>query len=104
MKSLNCNYDIDGVTSGKECVNYLKRNKPDLIILDIMMPDMSGWETYDKIKENPNSNKIPIVFLTARTDDLAERSGKYLGDDYIEKPFDPKKLKNRIDQLIYKKK
>ena len=104
MENLNCDYNIDGVTSGTDCVKYLKKHKPDLIILDIMMPEISGWETYDKIKENPGSKKIPIIFLTARTDDIAKSAGTYLGNDFIEKPFDPKDLKNRIDKLIEKNK
>ena len=61
------------------------------------MPDMSGWQVYDKIKNNPKWNNIPIVFLTARTDDLARNAGNFLGNEYIEKPIDGKDF---LDLLI----
>ena len=58
------------------------------------------WEVFDKLKENPSWKDIPIVFLTARTDEIAENAGSFLGDDYIEKPFDLDYLKARIDNLL----
>jgi DNA-binding response OmpR family regulator len=65
-----------------------------------MMPGLSGWETYDIIKKNEEWAHIPILFLTARTDDFAKRSCMFLGDDYIEKPFEVGDLLNRIEQAI----
>jgi two-component system alkaline phosphatase synthesis response regulator PhoP len=53
-----------------------------------MMPLMSGWELFEKIKKNPEWKKIPIVFLTARTDEVAVNAGLFLGDAYINKPYD----------------
>ncbi|MFO8078641.1 MAG: response regulator, partial [Thermoplasmatota archaeon] len=69
-----------------------------------MMPGMSGWEVFDTLKDNPSWKNIPIVFLTARTDDLAEDAGKFLGEDYIEKPFEIDELIKRVDKIIEKKK
>ena len=93
--------DIVTINSGNNCLQYLKNNdKPDLILLDIMMPEMTGWELYDKIKENDNWRNIPIVFLTARTDETAEKAGKFFGEDYIEKPFDAEDLVERIKKII----
>ena len=87
LKELDNNYEVITVENGEKCLELLEKETPDAIILDIMMPGMSGWELYDKIRDNPKCEKIPILFLTARTDKLAENAGRFLGDDFIEKPF-----------------
>ncbi len=103
IEGLDKDYEITTVKSGQDCLNLLKDNKiPDLILLDIMMPEMSGWETYNKIKENNIWKNIPVVFLTARTDRIAKDAGGFLGDDYIEKPFKVPELKERIDKILKK--
>lgn len=98
-------YEIKHVKSGEECIELLEKAdyKPDLILLDIMMPGMNGWEVYRKLKENPGWERIPIVFLTARVDRTAENAGSFLGDDYIEKPYDPEDLKRRIEKILSSK-
>ncbi len=94
-------YQVIGAESGKQCLDLLQNNPiPDLIFLDIMMPDMSGWETYEKIKEHDEWRKIPVVFLTARTDNIAKKAGKLLGDDFIEKPFVINDIKQRINRIL----
>jgi len=94
-------FKIISANSGIECIEKLKKNEiPELILLDIMMPEMSGWEVLNIIRENPAWKDIPIVFLTARTDETAENAGKFLADDYIEKPYDIQELINRIDNLL----
>ena len=96
-------YEIIGVESGKKCFELLEKNvKPDLILLDIMMPYMDGWEVFDKIKANQTWKKIPIIFLTARSDGLAKSAGSMIADDYIEKPIDIQELKIRIDNVLKK--
>ena len=100
LESLTDEYQIIGAESGKKCLELLETETPDLILLDIMMPDMSGWKTFDKIKENEAWRNIPIVFLTARTDRVAKNAGSFLGEDYIEKPFEIKDLKERIDKIL----
>ena len=96
-------YKVIPANNGAECFELLKNNElPDLILLDIMMPEMSGWEVFDKLRDNPSWEKIPIVFLTARTDRIAENAGDFLGDDYIEKPVDAEELKKRIDKVLEK--
>ncbi len=103
LEYANKNFDIKTFNSGNNCLQYLMNNeKPDLILLDIMMPEMTGWELYDKIKENDEWRDIPIAFLTARTDETAEKAGKFFGEDYIEKPFDSNDLIKRIEKLIKK--
>lgn len=90
------------VKSGEECLQTLanKNMLPDAILLDIMMPGISGWETYDKLKENDKWADIPIVFLTARADNVAKNAGNFLGEDYIEKPFEIDDLKKRLKRYF----
>ncbi len=102
LEGVSEDYQIIGVESGQKCLEFLETQMPDLILLDIMMPGLSGWATYDKIKENPTWKHIPVVFLTARTDRVAKDAGGFLGDDYIEKPFDIHDLKTRIDKVFNK--
>ena len=70
------------------------------LILYCWMPEMSGWELYDKLKQNNIWNSIPTVFLTARTDETAEKAGRFLGDGYIEKPFDSEDFWIKIKQFL----
>ena len=93
-------YKVLEAESGEKCLEIMEIEIPDLILLDIMMPEMSGWETYDKLKDNPLWEKIPIVFLTARTDKIARDAGDFLGEDYIEKPFEIKDLIGRINKVL----
>jgi putative two-component system response regulator len=87
--------------SGEECLELLRDNNiPDLILLDIMMPTMSGWEVFNKIKENDKWSHIPIVFLTARNDEMAKNAGGFLADDFINKPVEIWELKDRIDKFL----
>lgn len=69
MSKISC-YDVIKAIDGKECFKKMNESStnPDLILLDIMMPDISGWDIAAKIKENPRWNSIPIVFLTAKGD------------------------------------
>ena len=97
-------YKIIPAESGEQCLELLNKNiVPDLILLDIMMPDMNGWEVFDKLKANPKWKNIPVVFLTARTDGFAEKTGEFIAEDYIKKPIDVKELKIRIDNILKKK-
>ncbi|MBS3748724.1 MAG: response regulator, partial [Candidatus Thermoplasmatota archaeon] len=86
--------------SGQECLDNLDKTNPDLIILDLMMPGMSGWVTYDNIRDIKKWEKTPIIFLTARTDDLAKKAGDFLAEDYLEKPVDVMVIKEKIERLL----
>jgi CheY-like chemotaxis protein len=97
-------YKVTTVESGIKCLDMLHNNQiPDLILLDVMMPDMSGWKTFDKIRENDMWRNIPIIFLTARTDRVAKHAGGFLAEDYIEKPAKIPEIKERIDKILNKK-
>lgn len=100
LEEIDTDFKIQGVESGEKCLEFLETEAPDLILLDIMMPGMSGWKTFDKIKENDNWKGIPVVFLTARTDRVAKNAGGFLAEDYIEKPFNIKDLHQRIKSVF----
>jgi len=94
-------YNAISFEDGFDFFKYLKNGDiPNLILLDVMMPVMSGWEIQRKLKENPKWNKIPIIFITCRTTDTAKEMGKRYGIDYIEKPFDIEDLTRRVKIAI----
>jgi DNA-binding response OmpR family regulator len=95
-------YEVIKASDGKDCFNKLNRllNNPDLILLDIMMPDYSGWDVAAKLKENPKWKNIPIVFLTAKGDTFSMGMGGLTAIDYIVKPFDIKDLILRINNIL----
>ena len=89
--------------SGEEAVEelYHIRKKPDLILLDIIMPGMDGFETYKRIRENEDNAEIPVVFLTGDTNVETEENGLELGaDDFIVKPIDPITLQYRLTRIL----
>ncbi len=97
-------YNVIKAKDGVECINKLNDLDitPDLVLLDIMMPDLSGWDVAAKIKENPSWNKIPIVFLTAKGDTMSIGMGNLSAVDYIVKPFDVSDLKQRVEKILGK--
>jgi len=96
-------YEVIGADSGAECLKLLEKNeKPDLILLDIMMPEMDGWEVHKRIKEKAEWRNIPIVFLTATDDESSKSRGKNIAEDFIAKPFDINEFKERIDMILKK--
>ena len=101
LEDLGVKYDIIDVESGEKCIEFLKNKQiPDLILLDIMLPDMNGWEIFDILKENLSWEKIPIIFISAKTDKITKNAGEFLGNEFIEKPFDILDLKMRIDKIL----
>ena len=94
-------YDIVCFDNAEMCLATLKNFPiPDLIILDIMMPGMNGWELERRIRAHPEWNKIPIVFLTATADESSKITGKSIEADFLAKPFQLPDLKKRIDALL----
>jgi CheY-like chemotaxis protein len=97
-------YELIGVENGNKCLQLLKNGEiPDLIFLDIMMPQISGWELFERIKSNPEWKNIPIVFLTARTDEVAVNAGTFLGDGFINKPYNAEEVLKVIKEKTEKK-
>lgn len=96
------NFEVMVSPNGKDALKKISQN-PDLIVLDIMMPEMDGFELYQKIKSEKHSQDIPIIFLTAKSGETDEIKGLNLGaSDYIQKPISPKKLVARIKSNLRK--
>jgi len=94
-------YQVIGADSGEKCLQVLQGDHlPDLILLDIMMPGMSGWDVAARIKENDRWSAVPIVFLTALGDDMSAGMGLLTSQDYIVKPFDIMKLKECVKRIL----
>jgi putative two-component system response regulator len=91
-------YDVFTAPSAKKMFELLERNKPELILLDIDMPEMDGFEAIKILKRNVSTQRIPIIFLTGKSDAESEMEGLTLGAvDYISKPFSPPILRKRVE-------
>lgn len=94
-------YKLSCVKSGEQALKFLSRNTADLVLLDLMMPQMDGFETYDRIRELDNNSNIPIIFLTADSDVESEIKCLKMGaKDFIKKPFVPEVMINRIERIL----
>ncbi len=102
---LKNDYQIKVSNNGKTALRIANEEpKPDLIILDIMMPEMDGYEVCRQLKSNPQTNEIPVIFITAMNDEKNEELGLELGAvDYITKPFVPGLVKIRVKQQLERK-
>jgi DNA-binding response OmpR family regulator len=91
-------YDVEGVTSGQDALSKYKTLNPDIIILDLMLPDIDGFEVCRKIR---TQSGVPILMLTARKEDVDKIVGLELGaDDYLTKPFSPRELVARVRAIL----
>ena len=98
-------YDVILAENGKEALDKAMDQKPDLVISDIMMPQMDGFEFCSKLKKNETIRDIPVILLTAKSASKFEIYGVRAGaDDYISKPFDPELLKEKINNLLINRK
>ena len=94
-------YEVIAAQNGEEAIDKARREQPDLIILDIMMPIIDGYEACRILKANPLTKHLPVILLTAKGRDIDRRLGYEVGaTDYIVKPFSPNKLIDRIHQLL----
>lgn len=97
-------FGIVTANNGISALKKLEKSKPDLIILDVMMPEMDGIEVCEKIREKQRYDDILILFLTARSEDYSELAGFSAGaDDYITKPIKPKLLVSRVNAILKRK-
>jgi DNA-binding response OmpR family regulator len=97
-------YDVISAGDGPEAIDIAKSEMPDLIILDVMLPNIEGTEVLKALKKDRITDKIPVMMLTAKGEELDRVVGLELGaDDYIVKPFSPKELLLRVNVLLRKK-
>ena len=106
LEECNTPYDVICVSNGLECLDLLdklsseKEMLPNLILLDIMMPVMDGWETYHHLRKNSTYKQIPIIFFSARKDYFAKKYGGFFGTEFIEKPYDIDDLFEKIRNIM----
>lgn len=94
-------YQIFTASNGKEAIAKAKKESPDLIIMDVMMPEMDGMEACENIRKIPELSSVIITFLTARSEDYSQVAGFDVGaDDYITKPIKPKLLVSKVKALL----
>lgn len=99
-------FEVIGAAGGKEGLEKVRREPPDLILLDLMMPDMDGWEVYQQIKADDKIKDIPVIVVTAKAQSIDKVLGLHIAkvDDYIAKPFSPQDLLNSVDKVFSAKK
>lgn len=94
-------YKVTGVRDGLAALSEIEKSKPDLILLDIMMPGIDGFEVCRRIKEDPNTRDIPVVMLTAKKSTADQAKGAEVGADaYMTKPFKSLKIMDVISGLL----
>jgi two-component system alkaline phosphatase synthesis response regulator PhoP len=94
-------YEVITALDGEQALERMKSEKPDLVVLDIMMPKLDGYEVCKAIKSNPTTKQTPVILLSAKGRNVDQKLGFDVGaDDYITKPFSPRKLVERINQLL----
>lgn len=99
-------YEITGAVGGHQGLEILRSQakKPDLILLDLMMPDIDGWEVYQQIKANEATKDIPVIIVTAKAQNIDKVLGLQIAkvDDYVTKPFGPQDLVSSIEKVLGK--
>ena len=95
-------FDVDGAEGGREGLKSIQENPPDLVLLDLMMPDMDGWEVYRQIKANDRLKEIPVIAVTAKAQGIDRVLGLHIAgmDDFITKPFGPKELVASVEHVL----
>ncbi|HET9233349.1 MAG TPA: response regulator [Candidatus Eisenbacteria bacterium] len=94
-------YEVVVAEDGLEALNAVKREKPDLVFLDIMMPKISGYEVCRQLKEDPATKSAYVVMLTARGQEEDERRALEMGaDEFMTKPFSPRKMRAKLDEIL----
>ncbi len=92
---------VEGFGNGLDGLEYITKNLPDIVILDIMLPDIDGFEICKELKKNEKTKDIPIIMLTAKADEVDRVLGLELGaDDYVVKPFSPRELIARVKAIM----
>jgi two-component system response regulator VicR len=95
-------FEFIAADGGVEGLKVVREERPDLILLDLMMPDMDGWEVFQQVKDDPELSKIPVVVVTAKAQSIDKVLGLYIAraEDYITKPFKVQDLVDSIEKFI----
>ena len=95
-------YKVTGAGGGQEGLNIVRKQLPDLVLLDLMMPDMDGWDVYQQMKADDLTRSIPVIVVTAKAQNIDKVLGLHIAkvDDYISKPFSPQELLDSIERVL----
>ncbi len=99
-------FDVEGASGGEEGLKKVHERKPDLVLLDLMMPDIDGWEVYQQMKADETTRDIPVIVVTAKAQNIDKVLGLQIAkvDDYISKPFSPEDLLQSVEKVLERKK
>jgi len=95
-------FEVEGAVGGREGLEIIAQNPPDLVLLDLMMPDVDGWEVYRQIKSKAELKDVPVIIVTAKALGIDRVLGLHIAgvDDYIAKPFGPKQLIASVERTL----
>ncbi len=95
-------FELVGAVGGRQGLETVRKLKPDLVLLDLMMPDMDGWEVYRQMKADDELKQIPVIVVTAKAQSIDRVLGLHLAkvDDYITKPFSPQELLESVSDIL----
>jgi two-component system, OmpR family, response regulator VicR len=98
------NIEVVGALGGPEGLEKIAEERPDLVLLDLMMPEMDGWEVYQKMKSSEEMRRIPVIVVTAKAQSIDRVLGLHIArvDDYITKPFGPQELLESVQRVMEK--
>jgi two-component system, OmpR family, response regulator VicR len=96
------NFQVTGAVGGQQGLEKIADIKPDLVLLDLMMPEMDGWEVYQKMKASEEMRDIPVIVVTAKAQSIDRVLGLHIArvDDYITKPFGPQELLESVERVL----
>jgi CheY-like chemotaxis protein len=97
--------EVTGASDGREGLKLVAEKQPDVVLLDLMMPGMDGWEVYQQMKSDPAIQHIPVIVVTAKAQNIDKVLGLHIAkvDDYIAKPFSPQDLMDSVEKILNKK-
>lgn len=95
-------YEVVGAGGGREGLDTIRKLHPDVVLLDLMMPDMDGWEVYQQLKADEVTRSIPVIVITAKAQSIDKVLGLHIArvDDYISKPFSPNELVDSLEKVL----
>ncbi len=95
-------FTVEGANGGLEGLEKVQKRKPDLVLLDLMMPDMDGWEVYQRMKSDEDLREIPVIVVTAKAQSIDKVLGLHIAkvDDYITKPFGTQELLESVEKIL----
>lgn len=95
-------FDLVGAVGGREGLETVRKLRPDLVLLDLMMPDMGGWEVYQQMKADAELKVIPVIVVTAKAQSIDKVLGIHIAkvDDYVTKPFGPQELLQSVNKVL----